>query len=357
MCVKKRDIRIDFLKGVAMLLVVLLHSIQFLNGIPTVIRVPVLFGQMGVQLFFVCSGFLIAKTYLGRESTVSLKGHGRFMLKKYVSLVIPFVLFLCIYILSNLCLETLGVDVPYSNNTHPLSIALNVLLLHGLFPFCLNNVVPGGWYVGTLFLLLLICPAFRLKNRKSYFLAAVIVSAVATGTAFVLHALHMPTDNGSYFYFSFLNQLPAFLVGMGMGREERKKQHPVAVILMRLAVEFVLIGILFLFGFVFSFSLIPLLSAAFFADVYELLRKLPDENIEKWGKPILHIGANTYPIYLAHFLTVWYIPNVLKAYLPMHWPLQWAIGLLGSAVLCMVAPYITAVTDMLKKKLLKKAAV
>ena len=279
------------------------------------------------------------------------------MLKKYVSLVIPFVLFLCIYILSNLCLEMLGVDVPYSNNTHPLSIALNVLLLHGLFPFCLNNVVPGGWYVGTLFLLYLICPAFRLKNRKSYFFAAVIVSAVATIAAFVLHALHIPTDNGSYFYFSFLNQLPAFLVGMGIGCEERKRERSVGVILVRLVVEFGLIGLLFLFGFVFSFSLIPLLSAVFFADTYELLRKLPDERIEKWGKPILHIGANTYPIYLAHFLMVWYIPNVLKTYLPMHWLVQWGIGLLSSAVLCIVAPYITAVTDMLKKKLLKRIAV
>jgi len=70
--VKKRDIKIDFLKGVAMVLIVLLHSIQFLNGIPTIIRVPVLFGQMGVQLFFVCSGFLIAKTYLGKESAIPI---------------------------------------------------------------------------------------------------------------------------------------------------------------------------------------------------------------------------------------------------------------------------------------------
>lgn len=162
-----RNNKIDFLKGIAMLAIVLLHSIQVIEGFPAILKTPLLLGQVGVQGFFVCSGFLVANSYF-KEEKHSFERHSRFMLKKYISLAIPFAISLAGYLLANAGFHLLGIAAPYANNTQSISVGLNLLLLHGLSPFCYNNVVPGGWYVGTLFLLFLLCPAFQFLSARQH---------------------------------------------------------------------------------------------------------------------------------------------------------------------------------------------
>lgn len=40
-----RDIYIDYLKGLAMAMIVLLHSVQMVDGLPEIIRKPILLGR------------------------------------------------------------------------------------------------------------------------------------------------------------------------------------------------------------------------------------------------------------------------------------------------------------------------
>ena len=68
----KRYVGMDFLKGVSIILIILLHSIQVIDGIPSIIRTPLLFGQVGIQLFFLCSGFLLAKTYFCKNTEITI---------------------------------------------------------------------------------------------------------------------------------------------------------------------------------------------------------------------------------------------------------------------------------------------
>ena len=353
---KKRYLGIDLLKGIAMILIILLHSIQRIDGIPAIVRLPLLFGQVGVQLFFVCSGFLLAKTYFKKDTVISFSSHGKYMMKKYISLALPFIFFLVVYIIINLVFEKNGIEVPYENNTSLVSVLLNALMLHGLFPFCLNNVVPGGWYVGTLFLLLLVSPLFRFRNKKTYEFLAVAITVTAVVVSVLLDTIGVSVDNGSYFYFSFFNQLPAFIIGIKMGAFESETRKTSFFAFAKVAFCFALVMALFFFGFSFSYAIIPFLSAVAFEGVYEFMCAIPEEKIEKFGGFFIKLGKNTYPIYLAHFLAVWYVPVFIMGVSgnKIGGVLLWIVSLLVSFVLCLAASGINGMFSKMIKSTVKK---
>lgn len=101
-----------------------------------------------------------------------------------------------------------------------------------------------------------------------------------------------------------------------------------------------------------SYALIPLFAALAFENVYKLLCAVPEEKIARFGKPIVYIGKNTYPIYLAHFLTAWYIPAVIAKYFDVHWVLLWAIALAGCALLMLASAKINGIFSKLTKKIM-----
>jgi len=67
----KRNFYIDYFKGLAMIMVILLHSIQMVKGLSPIIRKPILLGQLGVQLFFLCSGYLVMMQLKGKKLGLS----------------------------------------------------------------------------------------------------------------------------------------------------------------------------------------------------------------------------------------------------------------------------------------------
>ena len=147
---KERHIdSIDFLKGLAFLFVFAVHAAQFVDGIPQIIRKPMLFGQIGSQLFLFCTGALLYRGTILRADTFCWL---RFMKGKYCRMLPAYVAAMLLYVLLNAIFDLVNVATPFPTNDHVLAYVLNGLLAHGLFPFCLNNVVPGGWYVGTLML-------------------------------------------------------------------------------------------------------------------------------------------------------------------------------------------------------------
>lgn len=352
-----RDLRIDFLKGIAMIMIVLLHSIQMIDGLSELIRKPILLGQIGVQLFFLCSGYLVVKPYSANGKTLDLHTSIRFFLKKYISLFVPFVTFLVIYLIVNYVYVTLQIELPYKNNTSILAILLNSLLLHGFFPFCLNNVVPGGWYVGTFLILIAISPLIMkwLKNGKQLLIAAVATALTSVVISIALNRIfHCDTSNGSFFYFSFLNQLPAYLIGMSLAFEAHEiKDSYFNHVLMDVVIGLAIVA-LFYFELSFSYALIPILAALMFADVFKLLTAVP--NLIRSTKWICMIGRNTYVIYLSHFLAAWYIPVLIEKYFHIKGSVLFVIALCLCAVLCMISPYISLPLNKLSKWIEKRAS-
>src|SRR6516164_3822489 len=83
---KKRFLLVDALRGIAAMSVVVFHLVQghhidlFLGGSPTWLTVILEHCHLGVAIFFVLSGFVIAHSLYGKDVTLSLAG--RFMLRR-----------------------------------------------------------------------------------------------------------------------------------------------------------------------------------------------------------------------------------------------------------------------------------
>jgi len=249
---------------------------------------------------------------------------------------------MAIYLLINQVFMLLQIDLPYKNNTSTLSLFLNFFLLHGLFPFCLNNVVPGAWYVGTLIWLFVLTPVIfvRIKKSKDMMVLSSILLLISVVLSIILNKFSIDTSNGSFFYFSFLNQSPAFLIGMSLSLSENETTDTLQKCLFRSSIVFIIIVALFYFEFSFSYAFIPFLSGIMFKDMYKILSAVPIFVIKK-AEWVCYIGRNTFTIYLSHFLAAWYVPIMIKHYFKIDGLTLWIIALFSCMILCIFSQYIS----------------
>ena len=112
----------------------------------------------------------------------------------------------------------------FGTNRSPLAVFCNLLFLNGLLPFCNNDVMFGGWYVGTTMLLYLVAPLLfwlyekpkSLNGKRVLCLSMSILSV----TILILIAILFPQyealilRNNSFGYFFVLTQFPCFTLGM-----------------------------------------------------------------------------------------------------------------------------------------------
>lgn len=156
---------ISFLKGVAIIGVVLVHSHQLIHGVDKIIRELLHVGAFGCQLFFVVSGFLMVASWerlLSKYNGTVSKAYKEFIKKRYLSIAPIYILFILFYQIVSYCIGALDIDSFYRISHAPLSVLANVFLLHGLDYVNFNHVVPGGWFIGTIFLFIY---CFRLFIR------------------------------------------------------------------------------------------------------------------------------------------------------------------------------------------------
>jgi peptidoglycan/LPS O-acetylase OafA/YrhL len=129
---------LDTLRGVAILLVVLMHvSISyrppgFLSQTITVI------GNQGVQLFFLVSAYTMCMTWDARIS--ERKQALKFYIRRLMRIAPLYWTAIVFYRL---------VQPDMTENVGAEAFVLNALLLHGFWPTAINSVVPGGWSIAV----------------------------------------------------------------------------------------------------------------------------------------------------------------------------------------------------------------
>lgn len=326
-------ITLDILKGIAMTLIIIVHNRHFIVRDMSGLRPLMNFGQMGCQMFFMVSGMALCYSWFKKTDPVKSfpSKTGSFYLKRYLRIAPGFIIMLLVnYLLNVLLIDYMNLSPGFIMKRDPLGILINILLLHGLFPAYNNNVFPGGWYIGTAFLLYILFPfvvsLFEKLNKKSRFLIYPLPFLFWLIAWVVLHKLSEVTNgnfypyNNSYAYFTVINQLPSFSLGILLYFEEKRGFSKKVPLYVSLPIFIGILGVTLHYYLSpeidFIFIIFPsLVALSYFwlavallhiehSNYYKILRTLPCRLLAAYGK-------NSYGVYLIHSLFSWYLIKAL----------------------------------------------
>ena len=304
-------------------MIIVCHITQVFD-IPSSLLSMSSFGRMGCQIFFLLSGFTITMSYDKSCSTLMT-----FYKKRWLGLAPGYWLSILItVILSAVTIlitgkNQLGTSLKFEG------IIVNMLLLNGLVPTDANNLVfRGGWFVGTLTILYLIYP-FLHKGERKYgnpFLYGCIVSSMLISAVLFLLTDKVYSSCGDFLYFSFINQLSPFVLGILLYRNVEQGKYDK----LNSFVFFILSVLFFLYPVPFRAVIVPFF---FSLSVFYLLKILWDKKL-----PLCNIlcrfGELSYPIFLLHIFIIWDIPIlILSHFVPLN---LWSCMLWGVVSLVII---------------------
>ncbi len=284
-------------------MVILVHtSISIADKTPVVMNAAL--GQFGVQLFFVSSALTLCLSY---EQRLDEKHRLlAFLVRRWFRIAPLYLIGILLYFLVSAYREVyLGYCCDFNQNYTLQNILSNVLLLHGLIPQANNNVVPGGWSIGTEVLFYLSFPILYwwLDSTRSILLAwvghvIVLLCLVLSGLLYV--------SNNSFTYFNILVQLPVFLSGFLLYRLRNNIQYRLQTIGLFVCL-FAFFSLWYYWRFQpVRFLLLPATSGLLFCFVGLHLAKL-----KRIPQIIIEIGRRSYSMYIFHFLASWHLAPLL----------------------------------------------
>ena len=302
---------IDALRGIAILMVVLVHTSQHVDKLNPWLFDVAAFCQLGVQLFFVASALTLCLSYKsslaedGKMQVLAFTIKRFFRIAPLYYLAIP--LYMALYAVKDRLLTgELHVPVQYTAS----AIASNVFFVHDFVPWAQNNIVPGGWSIGVEMAFYALFPLLfyvfnRLNFRRNVLLAAIIVMLlfnVATNY-FLSPVFGYSIANQSFAYYFLSNHMSVFLIGMLVYSIVRNGGHLENRFTVAGLATATFIGFLILTAYVwklnwpFSFLLVPTLAGASFGGLAVLASQL-----HSFPKLLRQIGVLSYSIYILHFI-------------------------------------------------------
>src|SRR6266436_2759960 len=151
----------DFLRGVAILGVVVFHV--FLNFDPQVKVISALagLGVYGVQLFFLVSALTMSLMWDRRsgEDRPIIK----FYIRRFFRIAPPFWLAIIGYLILSGAAPSSG----WPSGIDLRHIAMTSTFLHGFWPDTINTVVPGGWSIAVEMTFYAVFPFIVAVNKSS----------------------------------------------------------------------------------------------------------------------------------------------------------------------------------------------
>lgn len=210
---------LDGLRGIAILMVMMVHSSQLVMGLSTSARNFTFYGVRGVQLFFIVSGLTLAINYADRPFHLV-----NFAARRFFRIAPMFyfgaILYLMLALTTTIPLSTRG--------SGSIDILATFLFLHGWVPGAINKVVPGGWSIAAEAMFYVIFPGLLLIRRPAVLGGFVLACYVAAGMLnLVLRRLAGGSAEGMEFALYFWPvQLPAFAGGCWLATQCQKQREP-----------------------------------------------------------------------------------------------------------------------------------
>lgn len=216
-----KNFTLDLLRGLAILLVIAVHSSQAIIGLSNGITYVTSFGQMGCQLFILITGFSLCISWQKQKNG----NLWQFYKRRFISIAPGYYITLFFFLILNTLCEIYDLPIFFHSKRDFFSITANILFIHGLFPSCNNNVVPGGWYIGTTAIFYVIFPLcgmifqwLSMKCRKViYFFPLFILIILAGIQSLLLETSSVWKANAhinGFSYYHILTQMPVLLMGM-----------------------------------------------------------------------------------------------------------------------------------------------
>ena len=283
---------IDALRGIAILMVIMVHTSMYsADKYPVLFKSIIGLGAKGVQLFFMASAFTL---FLSHQYHVdNEKFFNRNFAVRRIFRIAP------MYFLGILYFAWWN---GFESNELLIS---NFLFIHGVSPYWINELVPGGWSITVEMSFYLIFP--WLASRINSFEAALRYVVVTMFIAFILKVLFLkyPLINseelwGQFLYYYFPNQLPIFCLGIAayfliVKHDFVIKQKSIIFLMGSL------LSLLIIIGFI-NYN-IPLpwhfvISLGFFGLIYTLSKK---EFLIFVNRFTVFFGKISFSAYLIHF--------------------------------------------------------
>ena len=288
----ERNQSLDLLRGAAILLVLLVHCAQATTSIvPYLNSFAIQYGELGVQLFFIVSGYTMMLTF---GESVDLAAARSFYVRRVFRIVPLFWVAIFFYLATT---KGEGVKLWAPEGISTSDVLLTFFLLHWSSATAFNSVVPGGWSIAVEMQFYLLFPLiiylFRRRNGPIFLytliaLASAVEQFAAPRYLIPQMAASLPHNQAyladAFFYCWLPRQSVCFGFGILLYECIEHRKRPT-------------LGILFLTGACLSSSWgaqIVILFAISFA-ILAL-------NVTMSSMTLL--GRNSYAIYLIHFALV-----------------------------------------------------
>jgi exopolysaccharide production protein ExoZ len=289
----QRNQSLDLLRGVAVLLVVLVHcAISATGNVPGLTAFAHEHGERGVQLFFIVSGYTMMLTFGAKVDTAATRS---FYLRRAFRIVPLFWAAILFYLLIT---KGEGFRFWAPDGVTTGDVALTFLFLHWSSVTAFNSVVPGGWSIAVEMQFYLLFPLliylFRRPNGPmpvyaGIALVSVIGKFLADGYLLPHLAASLPQSRAylanGFFYCWLPQQLICFGFGILLYDFIELKNRPIA-------------GAMLLAGAALSYSTWGAEVVLLFALAYGVLAA----NVRLSFVALL--GRHSYAIYLIHFALV-----------------------------------------------------
>lgn len=268
------------------------------------------FLEAGCPIFFVASGFgimcLINGKFEGRIDRSNISG---FYLSRYKALAPAwYTAILIVFAANTILIQATGTTLPFGTNRSLLSIICNFLFLNGLLPFCNNDVMLGGWYIGTTAILYALTPAIHrmISRAKNRYVFAAVSSVLGIVIWLIWYFAFRDSFNDPNFgYYCFLVHYPEYILGILLYYDFKQKRLSDTKIrrCLPLSIISLIIAIVLFFDLPMFWHSIPSAWMTGFAAYFALYYMLSNEKDKKPGRiasMLINTGKNSYCIFLLH---------------------------------------------------------
>jgi exopolysaccharide production protein ExoZ len=333
----------DFLRGLAILGVLTVHTSQYFPS--DYIEFDIFFGmgRFGVQLFYLISALTMC--YMWNQRLDENHPIINFYIRRFFRIAPLFWLAIVIY----LSIQDWGPSYWAPDGISLSSIFLTAFFLHGFWPDSINSVVPGGWSIAIEMTFYLFFPVLisLIKTRATAYLLVgyllflfniLFFRDFISNFLYIYYVTTSTTIIKDFLYLNFINQSPVFLIGCFI---YFNKDKPFTRYDFFIGIAWILSSIFFN---------IPMKEGIGFVTVYFFLAFFVicciKFNITNYSLEIL--GKHSYAIYLSHFGVL----ELLRKIIPFnHWPLSFFLGLFSTIFLCIL---ISLILHILVEKPIRK---